>query len=90
MSLARIDGFLAWADSVTETLTLRKYLSTSNPTEPTYVAKVRGARDAQDLITSMANRGYTLENMASRKQAYSLLTGVFTGRQVHTLVFRKR
>jgi hypothetical protein len=38
----------------------------------------------------MANRGYTLENMAPRKQAYSLLTGVFTGRQVHTLVFRKR
>ena len=57
--------------------------------KPVVVAsKVKG-RHAADVISAMEKHGYRLDDMAARKQAFSLATGVFTGSQILTLVFHK-
>jgi len=87
--VARHNAQMAKFDRTIENATMRRYLLTTHPNKPTHVVKVRGQKDAETLISAMYDRGYTLENMASRKQAFSMLTGVFTSNQIHTLVFRK-
>lgn len=53
------------------------------------VVKVKGERAAEQAIAKWEKKGYKLENMNSRKQMYSVWTGVFTGKQIHTLIFTK-
>lgn len=51
--------------------------------------RVKGDRQAAQTIEKMEKKGYRLENQSTRKAAFSLLTGVFTRKQIHTLTFVK-
>lgn len=53
------------------------------------VVKVKGERRMERTINQMQKKGWTLKDSTSRKAFYSLATGVFTRKQIHTLIFEK-
>lgn len=53
------------------------------------VMKFKGEKELERGIEKMLADGWQLQNQASRKQAYSLMTGVFTKKQIHTVTFVK-
>lgn len=53
------------------------------------VKKFKGEKDLQKGIEKMLKDGWRLENQNSRKALYSLTTGVFTRKQIHTVTFIK-
>lgn len=53
------------------------------------VEKYKGEKELQQGLAKMLSAGWTLQTQATRKQAYSLMTGVFTKKQVHTVTFVK-
>lgn len=61
----------------------------ARPGRKVIVRTVKGDRAAQRKIEEMLAKGYRLEGQASRKVAWSPLTGVFTRKQKHTLTFVK-
>jgi hypothetical protein len=53
------------------------------------IKKYKGEKAVQRGIAEMERKGYEVDQMASRKALYSVATGVFTPKQIHTVVFRK-
>jgi hypothetical protein len=53
------------------------------------IKKYKGEKAAQRGITEMQHMGYEVDQASTRKAMYSLATGVFTRKQIHTIVFRK-
>jgi hypothetical protein len=53
------------------------------------IKKYKGEGAAQRGIAAMARQGYEVDQMASRKAMYSPMTGLFTRKQIHTIVFTK-
>jgi hypothetical protein len=53
----------------------------------TKVKKYRGDRAMRRGVEHMARKGYTVQTQASRKAWFSLLAGVFTRKQIHTVTF---
>lgn len=53
------------------------------------VKKYKGESALQRGLNDMAKNGYVVDQQASRKAMYSLATGVFTRKQIHTVTFRK-
>ena len=53
------------------------------------IVKVKGEKHMTRTINDYEGRGWTLDQSSSRKALYSLATGVFTRKQIHTLTFRK-
>jgi hypothetical protein len=53
------------------------------------IKKYKGERATQRGIAEMARQGYEVDQMASRKAMYSLATGLFTHKQINTIVFTK-
>ena len=82
-------GIIEKLESALGNVTMQRYIQTTRPTKPIYVCKVKGEKDAQILIESMLSRGYKIDQMDSRKAAYSPLTGIFTGKSIITLVFKR-
>ncbi len=56
---------------------------------PVKVEKYKGEQELEQGITKMLAQGWTIQNQSSRKQAYSLLTGIFTKTQLHTVTYVK-
>jgi hypothetical protein len=50
---------------------------------------VSGERELGRGIEKMMNNGWTVQNQDSRKAMYSLATGIFTRKQIHTVTFVK-
>lgn len=53
------------------------------------VQKFKGDRAAAKGIEKMAAKGWTVQNQSTRKAAFSLLAGIFTRKQIHTVTFTK-
>jgi hypothetical protein len=53
------------------------------------VEKYKGERALEHGIEKMTGKGWTVQNQNSRKAMYSLATGVFTRKQIHTVTFTK-
>jgi large subunit ribosomal protein L7/L12 len=54
------------------------------------VKKFTGDRALERGLNDMSKKGYVVDQQASRKALYSVATGVFTRKQVHTVTFRKQ
>jgi hypothetical protein len=54
------------------------------------VKKFKGDRALERGLNRMAERGYEVQSQATRKAAYSAVTGVFTRKQIHTVTFRRQ
>ncbi len=55
----------------------------------TVVKTYKGERAAERGIAQMRKRGYEIDQASTRKIVWSPLTGVFTRKQKHTIVFTK-
>jgi hypothetical protein len=53
------------------------------------VEKYKGEKALEQGIAKMLVPGWQIQNQAQRKQAYSLATGVFTKKQIHTVTYVK-
>jgi hypothetical protein len=53
------------------------------------VEKYKGEKALEAGLNSMLAAGWKIQTQSSRKQAYSLATGVFTKKQIHTVTFVK-
>lgn len=53
------------------------------------IRKYKGEAAAQRGIDQMRAHGYEVDDIATRKALWSPLTGLFTRKQIHTIVFRK-
>jgi hypothetical protein len=53
------------------------------------IKKYKGEKAAQRGIAEMERMGYEVDQMNTRKAMYSAATGVFTRKQIHTVVFKK-
>jgi hypothetical protein len=53
----------------------------------TVIKRVKGNRRAERMIEDMEAEGYVLDDIQTRKAAWSPVTGLFTNKQIHTLVF---
>jgi hypothetical protein len=53
------------------------------------IKKYKGEKAAQRGIAEMERQGYEVDEMSTRKAMYSVATGVFTRKQIHTIVFKK-
>jgi hypothetical protein len=53
------------------------------------VMKFKGERELQRGIEKMLAKGWTIDQSSSRKAMYSLATGIFTRKQIHTVIFTK-
>jgi hypothetical protein len=53
------------------------------------VKKFKGDRAAARGIEKMLADGWAIQSQSTRKAAFSLLTGVFTRKQIHTVTFQK-
>ena len=53
----------------------------------TTVERFNGDYALKAGIRRMAKKGWSVQSVSSRKAAYSLLTGIFTRKQVHNVVF---
>jgi hypothetical protein len=53
------------------------------------VEKYKGEKALEEGMQKMLAAGWQLQNQAQRKQAYSLATGVFTRKQIHTVTYTK-
>jgi hypothetical protein len=51
------------------------------------VIKYKGNKAAQKGIEKMLNQGWQLQDQATRKQVFSLATGIFTRKQIHNITF---
>lgn len=51
------------------------------------VRKYKGERNLQRGLRKMTAQGWRVENQATRKAAFSFLTGFFTRKQIHTVTF---
>lgn len=51
------------------------------------VCKYKGDRALQRGLQKMGGKGWTVQNQSSRKAMYSLLGGLFTRKQIHTVTF---
>jgi hypothetical protein len=71
-------------DAKADRIILRQY-----GTRDIVIAKVKGDIMAGHVISVYEANGYRLENMDTRKRSWRLATGLFTGQQIHTLMFRK-
>lgn len=59
-------------------------------TGSTVPAKVSGQSRAQRVIEVYEKNGYKLDDLAARKAIFSPVTGVFTNKEIYTLLFRKQ
>lgn len=55
----------------------------------TIVRTYKGQRAVEYGIKRMQKRGYDVDQVSTRKVMWSPLTGLFTRKQKHTVVFRK-
>lgn len=55
----------------------------------TTVKKYKGDRRLQRGIEKMTADGWTVTGQSSRKRVYSLLTGFFTRKQIHTVTYQR-
>jgi hypothetical protein len=53
------------------------------------VKKYKGNRQAEVMIERMMSRGWHVQSHTTRKAMYSLATGIFTRKQIHTVTFEK-
>ena len=53
------------------------------------VVKVTGDSHAERTLAKFKKKGYTVQNHDVRKAVWSPLTGLFTGKNVHTFTFVK-
>jgi hypothetical protein len=53
------------------------------------VEKYKGEADLESGLQKMLAQGWQLQNQSTRKQAYSLTTGLFTKKQIHTVTYTK-
>lgn len=53
------------------------------------VEKYKGDAALERGLGAMLAAGWSVQTQATRKQAYSALTGVFTNKQIHTVTFTK-
>lgn len=53
------------------------------------VRKFKGEQQLARGIERMAKTGWTVQGQSSRKKVYSLTTGIFTRKQIHTVTFVK-
>jgi hypothetical protein len=53
------------------------------------VEKYKGERELERGIEKMLKKGWTVQNQDSRKAMYSMATGIFTRKQIHTVTFVK-
>lgn len=53
------------------------------------VKKFKGERELEKGIEKMLKDGWQVQGQNSRKAMYSLATGVFTRKQIHTVTFTK-
>lgn len=53
------------------------------------VAKYKGDKAAARGIAKMTDRGWTVQSQSTRKAVYSLMGGLFTKKQIHTVTFVK-
>lgn len=53
------------------------------------VKRYRGDRALRRGIEQMARRGYEVRSQSSRKAMFSLLTGLLTRKQIHTVTFAR-
>jgi hypothetical protein len=53
------------------------------------VRRFKGEQALQRGINGLAKKGYVVQNQTSRKKAFSVMTGVFTRQQIHTVTFTK-
>lgn len=51
------------------------------------VKKYKGEHALESGIEHMAKRGYAVQSQGSRKKLFSITTGFFTRKQIHTVVF---
>jgi hypothetical protein len=68
----------------------RFQLGESEPTRPGEVRVVRykGERALQEGLQRMLDAGWEVDHQASSKAMYSLATGIFTSKQIHTVTYR--
>jgi hypothetical protein len=57
--------------------------------DQTCVKRYNGDRALERGLQRMKAQGWTPQNVNTRKAAYSLMTGIFTRKQVHTVTFVK-
>jgi hypothetical protein len=53
------------------------------------VEKYKGEKELEKGLARMLSAGWKVQDQSTRKQAYSLTTGVFTKKQIHTVTFVK-
>ena len=53
------------------------------------VQKYKGDRAAARGIEKMSGKGWTVQTQSTRKALFSLVAGVFTRKQIHTVTFVK-
>ena len=53
------------------------------------VERYKGDKELERGIQKMLAKGWTVSNQASRKATYSLMTGLLTRKQIHTVTFVK-
>lgn len=51
------------------------------------VQKFKGDRSAAKGIAKMTAKGWTVQSQSTRKAVFSLATGIFTRKQIHTVTF---
>jgi len=56
----------------------------------TKIVKYKGDRAASRGIEKMGANGWTVQTHNTRKAMFSLLAGVFTRKQIHTVTFVKQ
>ena len=54
------------------------------------IKKYKGERAAQRGINKMERQGYEVDQAGTRKAMWNWKTGVFTRKQIHTIVFKKK
>lgn len=55
----------------------------------TKVQRYKGEHELNRGLKSMARKGWIVQDRTSRKKAFSLLTGLFTRQQIHTVTYVK-
>ncbi len=53
------------------------------------IKKYKGDRNAARGIEQMAKRGWVVQSQSTRKAFFSLMAGLFTRKQIHTVTFVK-
>jgi DNA-binding transcriptional regulator PaaX len=51
------------------------------------VKKYKGERELRGGLEKMARQGWVVQDRTTRKKMWSMTTGVFTRKQIHTVVF---